>query len=577
MATLAQVTVRKWNGVEVNQQELISYHNVINFEELASGTLVKYQPIKRNIAAQVEIDEAYSAFDSGVRAQSLPFNIPVFVEILDGVAVNEERYILSSNIIRISQLSNGTHCRVLYDDDFNQHVATVQGTLASILAASDFPGSQGAIDLTVAEAQALIASSGLTPGVWYNITNAVGNTRQIQLIATDSNSLSSQGYTADFKIVNYYVSIDDMGGYVDEDLNSVDDMSVGLGSTIDAPGVVYNNEIRNSGATITGNVDADFTSNRIANVGVFTFDTTGGVEKVIDGNYFDGGEITLHSTADIRNSVFRLATALALNLEPGDDLDSCILEILTEDLDFQSGQAYTGKTYRPGFSDFDISYIITATTTIDLDGLKYIGIVNTTSTDPTETLDTFLNWPTNHPVRIYSEAGLVIRIAHGAGPNQPRLIGAQDFYLDGDTGDWIELTMVDGVLRQTGGYQYGAKTMVNVNAAPVAAVTATFAEVATFELPAGEWDVYGEVGFDAGGAGATIQQYAADILVGASSNFTISNRNLALAAGTPEIMPTKMIHLSLIGPVVISLQASVTFSAGAVDMYGTIRATRTTS
>lgn len=104
------------------------------------------------------------------------------------------------------------------------------------------------------------------------------------------------------------------------------------------------------------------------------------------------------------------------------------------------------------FSNFRKEYTITGLTTMTFGAtFNYIGIVDLVSTNTSEAIDLFANFPANHPVRFFPESGLVVTFSNGSGSNQPRCEGGINAVIDGTNGEWIEFTkQSDGFIYQTG-------------------------------------------------------------------------------------------------------------------------------
>ncbi len=137
-------------------------------------------------------------------------------------------------------------------------------------------------------------------------------------------------------------------------------------------------------------------------------------------------------------------------LDAGVTVEKCIFEHITATLDPTVNRS--NQTCRDGFSNCDKSYAIAGLSTITFDPTydNIIGIAPLTSSNPSESIIDFANFPINHPVRFYPEAGLVLTFVHGTSADQPRCSGSFNAVLDGTGGDWIEFTKnADGFIYQS--------------------------------------------------------------------------------------------------------------------------------
>lgn len=96
-------------------------------------------------------------------------------------------------------------------------------------------------------------------------------------------------------------------------------------------------------------------------------------------------------------------------------------------------------------SDFPHTFEIDGLTNFDFTVSSithtYIGVVNLTSANATESIATFSNFPVNQPVRFYPAAGLTVTfISSTTFANEPHCAGGVDVVLNGDNGDWVEFT-----------------------------------------------------------------------------------------------------------------------------------------
>lgn len=78
-----------------------------------------------------------------------------------------------------------------------------------------------------------------------------------------------------------------------------------------------------------------------------------------------------------------------------------------------------------------------------------IKLVYLTSTNATESLSAFLNFPIGKSSVVFNvNTGLTVTIVHGIGPNNPRCKGAVNAIINGTNKDWIELENFNGSIRQ---------------------------------------------------------------------------------------------------------------------------------
>lgn len=106
-----------------------------------------------------------------------------------------------------------------------------------------------------------------------------------------------------------------------------------------------------------------------------------------------------------------------------------------------SNKAYNYKKLSPGFSNFDEEVDITGLTTLDQTiTFNYVGILKLTSTNATETINLFANFPVFQPVRFSPETGLTVTFTHATGADQPICSGGVNAVINGTTASWIEFT-----------------------------------------------------------------------------------------------------------------------------------------
>mgnify|MGYP003402862598 CR=1 FL=1 len=104
-------------------------------------------------------------------------------------------------------------------------------------------------------------------------------------------------------------------------------------------------------------------------------------------------------------------------------------------------------------STFSESMTITGLTTIDLGDFKnYVGELNVSSGNATESIDLFANFQTGVPVRINPQVGLTVTFVHGMGANEPRCNGGINKIINGSNGDTIQFVKrEDGFIYQANG------------------------------------------------------------------------------------------------------------------------------
>lgn len=165
------------------------------------------------------------------------------------------------------------------------------------------------------------------------------------------------------------------------------------------------------------------------------FLTTGGTAV---GNYIElnGGSaaltVTMDGTSNINNFFMRTNNTRSFT--------NCVMNDIVIDRPNISSQFLTWLTQNfkrlvAGYSNFETTVDITGLTTLDFTGLHIYGIVNLTSTNPTESLDTFTNFQANHGVTLRPASGLTLTIVHGVAAWNPRCEGGVNTVLDGTNGD----------------------------------------------------------------------------------------------------------------------------------------------
>ncbi len=133
-------------------------------------------------------------------------------------------------------------------------------------------------------------------------------------------------------------------------------------------------------------------------------------------------------------------------------LNGCTI-VFTDSISFEDTAYQSLSIFQNEFSNFSKSFDITGLTTLDITAaLNYVGIVNLTSTNPTESIDTIINFPNNQPFRIYPAPGLTVTFVHGGGPSQPHCAGSANVVVNGTKLNYIEFTYLNGRICQTGGF-----------------------------------------------------------------------------------------------------------------------------
>lgn len=88
-------------------------------------------------------------------------------------------------------------------------------------------------------------------------------------------------------------------------------------------------------------------------------------------------------------------------------------------------------------------------------GITEASIIYLTASNATRSITDILNWrtPTNYisnkKIRFNVEPGLIVTFVHGTGTDNPRCEGGASAVIDGDTGDWIEFELYNGVIKQS--------------------------------------------------------------------------------------------------------------------------------
>lgn len=274
------------------------------------------------------------------------------------------------------------------------------------------------INKTNAEIVNLIGSSGLIPGRMYYITDD-----RVYLHALTANLISVHGA--------YYNNADDEIYYC----RFASDTGVSGGG--------YIIEV------------VDQRNNRVNYYSLSTFKF--GNENLYENTILGNCVVTtsgINATGSFHRNYFVGSVDVTANLNAGISVTDCIFEG-TGSITLDPAVSVTGGVYRPGYSNFSRSYAITGLTTIDITASKnYIGKVTLTSSNATETINLFANFPDNHPVRFYPASGLTVTFTHNTGANQPTCAGGINAVVNGTNGDWIEFTKTGTRIYQTGGETY---------------------------------------------------------------------------------------------------------------------------
>lgn len=254
-----------------------------------------------------------------------------------------------------------------------------------------------------------------------NLTGAVGTapdgdgTNWLYLPRTQANV----GYVVEADYIEYNFSLDYISKRRDKRGNTFGpnwpyfcwgDDSKAL-NTCDT-GYVFNYNQRNG-----------FNSNFISATGVIITET--GYPLVQLCHFTGGSNIAFYVDGDYRN--------LSIQSGPNEfpELDSTT----------QPVPGFYDKTANGLGSSFELSFDVTGLTTLNiLKKNSYIGLITMTSTNPKESIDLFLNFTPEHPVRFKPAAGKKITFVNGTGIGQPQCVGGVDLVLDGDRGDWVEFT-----------------------------------------------------------------------------------------------------------------------------------------
>lgn len=202
---------------------------------------------------------------------------------------------------------------------------------------------------------------------------------------------------------------------------------------------IVNNTIEGNDAFIQGNIllgsDANISSNTLAQEARISGNT---LEQgaTLSGTLEDGVQVngnTILNGIEVSGKTFAAGVEFSGNTI---GVDMTETETIEENI--------TSKRAIPGFSDIPATINITGLTALDITAAKaqYCGIINVTSDNATESIDTITNPPTLFPFTIRPAAGLVLTITgtaySGIGAGQIAL-KATDYTLDGDKGEYIVL------------------------------------------------------------------------------------------------------------------------------------------
>lgn len=120
-------------------------------------------------------------------------------------------------------------------------------------------------------------------------------------------------------------------------------------------------------------------------------------------------------------------------------------------LDFSDVLNKNGRIIELGYSNMDISKSITSLTTIEMTiNEQFVGIVNLTSSSATETISVIDYLQSNHPVKFYAAAGLIVTFTNGTLKN----LNGSNVIINGTNGDWVEYVMLNDIVYQTGSGVY---------------------------------------------------------------------------------------------------------------------------
>lgn len=144
MASLAIVTVKRFNSLDVNQQEIISFDHVSHYFEAASGadTQVAYNPSGDSVPSQIVLDDTYASFNTAYQGRTSTAGVPFYVISEAGRPVNRTTVISSDDVVRVIPRADGVTCDLVYfDQRFSMRSAHVKGTLAGIFASQYSPSA----------------------------------------------------------------------------------------------------------------------------------------------------------------------------------------------------------------------------------------------------------------------------------------------------------------------------------------------------------------------------------------------------------------------------------------------------
>jgi len=232
-------------------------------------------------------------------------------------------------------------------------------------------------------------------------------------------STVNMGYIAEADSIFYDLAADFIWQRTDKRQNSI---SILDGFQWGNDSVVYNIAFnRDTYFQIVNSKASAIRDNFITGAAILNVDNT--MTSNINGCNFIGGSV------DCIIHVYN--TLLSCQISAYEEADSITL----------SNKAYSYKKLSPGFSNFDEELSITCATTLDVTiPFNYIGILELTSTNATETINLFANFPVFQPVRFAPETGLTVTFTHATGANQPICSGGVDAVINGTTSSWIEFT-----------------------------------------------------------------------------------------------------------------------------------------
>lgn len=173
-------------------------------------------------------------------------------------------------------------------------------------------------------------------------------------------------------------------------------------------------------------------------------------------------------TALVQGNTFGGANTVVININ-NSGFNNC--EVYThEEITFSnSTYNYDGGMLHSNRSTFEADLAIEGINQPNMLGLNYVGIVHLTTANATESIIGFKNFSqivypqrqTNIAVRFYAAPGTIVTFytynntyIYDGDTLPLKCENNVDFVLNGDNGDWIELTKVGNYIYQTGGKNY---------------------------------------------------------------------------------------------------------------------------